>query len=158
MGGLDALVFSTAMSPLAPLEEVDAETWQDVIATNAIAPALVAQAALDHLTDDGVIVFLSSITVGGGHDGLASYQREQGRARPHGAVLAIGATRPSVRVHGGRRHPGHRLRPRLRPGEGRRAVPEVAGVERDLPEPHAGRRPRGAPSREFLAMLLAHPA
>jgi len=73
MGGLDALLFSTAVSPLAPLDEVSAETWHDVIATNAIAPALVAQAALDHLSDDGVIIFLSSITVGGGHHGLASY-------------------------------------------------------------------------------------
>jgi NAD(P)-dependent dehydrogenase (short-subunit alcohol dehydrogenase family) len=73
MGGLDALVFSTAVSPLAPLDEVTADTWQDVITTNAIAPALVAQAALDELSDDGVIIFLSSITVGGGHHGLASY-------------------------------------------------------------------------------------
>jgi NAD(P)-dependent dehydrogenase (short-subunit alcohol dehydrogenase family) len=73
MGGLDALVFSTAVSPLAPLDEVSADTWQDVITTNAIAPALVAQAAIDELSDDGIIVFLSSITVGGGHHGLASY-------------------------------------------------------------------------------------
>ena len=36
MGGLDALVFSTGVSPLAPLDEIDADTWQDVIATNAI--------------------------------------------------------------------------------------------------------------------------
>jgi NAD(P)-dependent dehydrogenase (short-subunit alcohol dehydrogenase family) len=63
----------TAVSPLAPLDEVSAETWQDVITTNAIAPALVAQAALDELSDDGVVIFLSSITVGGGHHGLASY-------------------------------------------------------------------------------------
>ena len=74
MGGLDALVFSTAMSPLAPLEEIDAQTWHDVIATNAIAPALVAQAAVDHLSDDGVIVFISSISTAGGYDGLAAYQ------------------------------------------------------------------------------------
>jgi NAD(P)-dependent dehydrogenase (short-subunit alcohol dehydrogenase family) len=73
MGGLDAVVFSTAVSPLAPLDEVSADTWHDVIATNAIAPALVAQAAIDELSDDGVIIFLSSITVGGGHHGLASY-------------------------------------------------------------------------------------
>jgi NAD(P)-dependent dehydrogenase (short-subunit alcohol dehydrogenase family) len=73
MGGLDALVFSTGVSPLAPLDRVDAQTWHDVIATNAIAPALVAQAALEHLSDDGVIVFISSITVGAGHHGLASY-------------------------------------------------------------------------------------
>jgi NAD(P)-dependent dehydrogenase (short-subunit alcohol dehydrogenase family) len=74
MGGLDALVFSTAMSPLAPLGEIDAQTWHDVIATNAIAPALVAQAALDHLSDDGVIIFISSISTAGGYDGLAAYQ------------------------------------------------------------------------------------
>ena len=67
---------------------------------------------------------------------------QQGGPRPDRAVLAIGATRPPVRVHGGRRHHGHRVRPRLRPREGGGAVPEVAGVERDLREPHAGRRPR----------------
>jgi NAD(P)-dependent dehydrogenase (short-subunit alcohol dehydrogenase family) len=74
MGGLDALVFSTAMSPLASLGEIDAQTWHDVIATNAIAPALVAQAAVDHLSDDGVIIFISSISTAGGYDGLAAYQ------------------------------------------------------------------------------------
>ena len=142
MGGLDALVFSTAVSPLAPLEEIDAQTWQNVIATNAIAPALVAQAARRpperrrrdhlHLVDlDGRWVRRAGRVPG-----------QQGGARPDGAVLAIGATRPPVRVHGGRRHHGHRVRPRLRPGEGGGAVPEVAGVERDLREPHAGRRPR----------------
>jgi NAD(P)-dependent dehydrogenase (short-subunit alcohol dehydrogenase family) len=73
MGGLDAVVISSAMSPLAPLDEVSAATWHDVMTTNAIAPALIAQAAVDHVPGDGVIIFLSSITVGSGHHGLASY-------------------------------------------------------------------------------------
>ena len=74
MGGLDALIFATGVSPLAPLDAIDAQTWHDVIATNAIAPALVAQAALEHLSADGVIVFLSSISTGGnGYQGLAAY-------------------------------------------------------------------------------------
>jgi NAD(P)-dependent dehydrogenase (short-subunit alcohol dehydrogenase family) len=73
MGGLDAVVISSAVSPLAPLDEVSAATWQDVMTTNAIAPALIAQATLEHLSDDGVIVFISSITVGSGHHGLSSY-------------------------------------------------------------------------------------
>ena len=74
MGGLDALVFATGVSPLEPLDQIDAQTWHDVIATNAIAPALVAQAALEHLSDDGVIIFISSISTGGnGYDGLAAY-------------------------------------------------------------------------------------
>jgi NAD(P)-dependent dehydrogenase (short-subunit alcohol dehydrogenase family) len=73
MGGLDVLIYATGVSPLAPLEEVDAETWQRVIATNSIAPALVTQAALPHLSEDGLVVFLSSITVGGVHFGLGPY-------------------------------------------------------------------------------------
>ena len=73
MGGLDAVVVSSAVSPLAPLDKVSAATWHDVMTTNAIAPALIAQAAVDHLADDGVIVFISSITVGLGHHGLSSY-------------------------------------------------------------------------------------
>ncbi len=73
LGGLDAVVISSAVSPLAPLDEVSAATWHDVMATNAIAPALIAQAALEHLSEHGVIVFISSITVGSGHHGLSSY-------------------------------------------------------------------------------------
>ncbi len=73
MGGLDAVIYSTGVSPLAPLDSVDAETWHDVIATNTIAPALVAQAALGSLSPDGIVLFVSSITVGSGHFGLAPY-------------------------------------------------------------------------------------
>jgi NAD(P)-dependent dehydrogenase (short-subunit alcohol dehydrogenase family) len=95
MGGLDALVFSTAVSPLAPLDEVSAETWQDVIATNAIAPALVAQAAVDQLGDDGVIVFISSISTAGGYHGLAAYQAS--KAALDRTVRSWRAERPDKR-------------------------------------------------------------
>lgn len=73
LGGIDALVVSSAVSPLAPLDSVSAETWHDVMTTNTIAPALITQAALDHLAPDGLVVFVSSITVGLGHHGLSSY-------------------------------------------------------------------------------------
>jgi NAD(P)-dependent dehydrogenase (short-subunit alcohol dehydrogenase family) len=73
LGGLEALVVSSAVSPLAPLDSVSAETWQDVMTTNTIAPALITQAALDHLEPGGVVTFISSISVGLGHHGLSSY-------------------------------------------------------------------------------------
>lgn len=73
LGGLDAVVISSAVSPLAALDEIDPPTWHDVMATNAIAPALVAQAAVDRLSAHGVIVFISSITVGLDHHGLGAY-------------------------------------------------------------------------------------
>jgi NAD(P)-dependent dehydrogenase (short-subunit alcohol dehydrogenase family) len=73
LGGLDAVVVSSAVSPLAPLDSVSAETWQDVMTTNTIAPALITQASLDHLEPGGVVTFISSISVGLGHHGLSSY-------------------------------------------------------------------------------------
>lgn len=73
LGGLDAVIVSSAVSPLAALDEIEASTWHDVMTTNAIAPALIAQAAVDRLSPDGVIIFISSITVGTGHHGLAAY-------------------------------------------------------------------------------------
>ncbi len=142
MGGIDALVFSTAVSPLAPLDEVSADTWQDVITTNAIAPALVAQAALDHIPENGPIIFLSSITVGGGHHGLASYGASKAaldrtvrswrmeRPDKRFVCMAVGDTL------------GTDFAARLRRRARGRAVPEVAGRGRDLPEPHGVGRPR----------------
>jgi NAD(P)-dependent dehydrogenase (short-subunit alcohol dehydrogenase family) len=157
MGGLDALLFSTAVSPLAPLDEVSADTWQDVITTNAIAPALVAQAALEHIPDNGLIVFLSSITVGGGHHGLASYAAS--KAALDRTVRSWRMERPDKRFVC-------------------MAVGDTMGTDfaRDFDAEHAGAlfpkwlaasviyqnhmesNDLGRTIAEFMAMLLAHPA
>ena len=157
MGGLDALLFSTAVSPLAPLDEVSADTWQDVITTNAIAPALVAQAALEHIPDNGLIVFLSSITVGGGHHGLASYAAS--KAALDRTVRSWRMERPDKRFVC-------------------MAVGDTLGTDfaRDFDAEHAGAlfpkwlaasviyqnhmesNDLGRTIAEFMAMLLAHPA
>jgi NAD(P)-dependent dehydrogenase (short-subunit alcohol dehydrogenase family) len=73
LGALDALVFTTGVSILAPLDEVDPQVWHDIVTTNTIAPALITKAALPALAANGVVIFLSSITVGGGHHGLGPY-------------------------------------------------------------------------------------
>jgi NAD(P)-dependent dehydrogenase (short-subunit alcohol dehydrogenase family) len=156
MGGLDVLVYSSAVSPLAPLEEVDADTWQRVIATNAIGPALVTQAALPHLSEDGVVVFLSSISVGGGYFGLGPYQASK---------AALDRTVQSWRAE----HPEHRF-VRMAVGD-----TEDTDFARDFDmERAAALTPKwvaasviyknrmvsadlGRTIAEFIAMLLAHP-
>jgi NAD(P)-dependent dehydrogenase (short-subunit alcohol dehydrogenase family) len=156
MGGIDALVYSTGVSPLAPLEEVDAETWQRVITTNAIGPALVTQAALPHLGEDGVVVFLSSISVGGGYFGLGPYQASK---------AALDRTVQSWRAE----HPEHRF-VRMAVGD-----TEDTDFARDFDmERAAALTPKwvaasviyknrmvsadlGRTITEFIAMLLAHP-
>jgi NAD(P)-dependent dehydrogenase (short-subunit alcohol dehydrogenase family) len=156
MGGLDALVYSTGVSPLAPLEEVDADTWQRVIATNAIGPALVTQAALPHLSEHAVVVFLSSISVGGGYFGLGPYQASK---------AALDRTVQSWRAE----HPEHRF-VKMAVGD-----TEDTDFARDFDmERAAVLTPKwvaasviyknrmvsadlGRTIAEFLAMLLAHP-
>jgi len=73
LGSLDALVFSAGVSILAPLDELEPRVWSDILAINTVAPALITKAALPALAPGGVVIFLSSITVGGGHHGLGPY-------------------------------------------------------------------------------------
>jgi NAD(P)-dependent dehydrogenase (short-subunit alcohol dehydrogenase family) len=63
LGGIDALVYTPAIGPLASLVDTDAETWRRVFDTNVIGAALVTSAAIPHLTaTSGVAVYLSSVS------------------------------------------------------------------------------------------------
>jgi len=63
LGGLDALVYTPAIGPLAGLIDTDAETWRRVFDTNVIGAALTTAAALPHLTESsGTAVYLSSVS------------------------------------------------------------------------------------------------
>jgi NAD(P)-dependent dehydrogenase (short-subunit alcohol dehydrogenase family) len=64
--GIDALVYSTGMGPLARLSETDATTWRRVLDTNVVGAALVTAAALPHLAKSGgVAAYLSSVSASG---------------------------------------------------------------------------------------------
>src|SRR4051795_10114409 len=63
LGGIDALIYTPAIGPLAPIEKVSAQTWRQAFDTNVIGASLVTAAALPHLADaHGVAVFLSSVS------------------------------------------------------------------------------------------------
>jgi NAD(P)-dependent dehydrogenase (short-subunit alcohol dehydrogenase family) len=157
MGGLDAVVISSAMSPLAPLDEVSAETWHDVMTTNAIAPALIAQSALGSLSEDGVIIFISSITVGSGHHGLASYAAS--KAALDRTVRAWRIERPD------RRFVCMAVGDTIGTDFARDFDIEKAGslfpkwlAANVIYQNHMQVDDLGATIAEFVAMLLAHPA
>lgn len=61
-GRLDVLVNSAAVMIRTPFGEVDAETWDSIMALNLRAPFLLAQAAAPHLRDArGVIVNIADL-------------------------------------------------------------------------------------------------
>jgi NAD(P)-dependent dehydrogenase (short-subunit alcohol dehydrogenase family) len=73
LGGIDAVVFTSAVVPLARVEHIEPTTWTEAFAVNAIGPALVMRAALPYLSDDAVILIASSHEVGRPRAGVAAY-------------------------------------------------------------------------------------
>jgi NAD(P)-dependent dehydrogenase (short-subunit alcohol dehydrogenase family) len=62
LGGIDALIYTPGIGPLARLEDTDAETWGRVFQTNVTGAALTTAAALPHLkASNGRVLYLSSI-------------------------------------------------------------------------------------------------
>jgi NAD(P)-dependent dehydrogenase (short-subunit alcohol dehydrogenase family) len=63
LGGIDGLVYATAVGPLARLADTDAEAWRNTFDTNVTGAALVTSAAIDALTaSSGTAVYLSSVS------------------------------------------------------------------------------------------------
>lgn len=63
LGGIDALIYTAAVGPLAHIEDVAAQTWRQAFDTNVVGASLVTAAALPHLARaHGVAVYLSSVS------------------------------------------------------------------------------------------------
>jgi NAD(P)-dependent dehydrogenase (short-subunit alcohol dehydrogenase family) len=63
LGGIDALVYTPAIGPLARLVDTDAETWRRVFDTNVTGAAVVTTEVLPHLeATGGRAVYLSSVS------------------------------------------------------------------------------------------------
>lgn len=62
-GGLDAIVYTTGMGILAPLQDIDATQWAQLFATNVTGASLATAAAAPHLAaSGGTAVYLSSLS------------------------------------------------------------------------------------------------
>lgn len=63
LGGLDAVIYTPGVGPLARLEDTDATMWRNVFDTNVIGASLVTAAALPHLAaSKGLAIYLSSVS------------------------------------------------------------------------------------------------
>ena len=75
LGGLDVVVYATAVDALVRLVDTDAAQWHDVFATNVVGASLVCRAALAPLTEScGRMVFISASSVGRPLPGMGAYE------------------------------------------------------------------------------------
>jgi len=64
LGGLDALLYASGVSPLGRLIDTGADEWSAVFETNVVGAALVCRHAVGHLeASNGRALFLSSVSV-----------------------------------------------------------------------------------------------
>ena len=73
LGGLDAVCYTAAVSPLRLLLDTTADDWRIVLDTNVVGAALIARAAVPHLAPGSVVAFMSSESVGRPRHGLVAY-------------------------------------------------------------------------------------
>jgi len=75
-GGLDAVIYATAVSRITPVDTASIDEWRAVFETNVFGAALVTRFAIPHLTAQGSAgraVFLSSDSSDVAFPGLAAY-------------------------------------------------------------------------------------
>jgi len=75
LGGLDAVVYATAVDPLVRLVDTGADEWARVYETNVFGASLVTRAALAPLTESGGrMVYISATSVGRPLPGMGAYE------------------------------------------------------------------------------------
>jgi NAD(P)-dependent dehydrogenase (short-subunit alcohol dehydrogenase family) len=75
LGGLDVVVYATAVDPLVRLVDTGAEEWARVYETNVFGASLVTRAALASLTESGGrMVYISATSVGRPLPGMGAYE------------------------------------------------------------------------------------
>jgi NAD(P)-dependent dehydrogenase (short-subunit alcohol dehydrogenase family) len=75
LGGIDALVYASGMSPLAMLDRASDEAWRRVLDVNLVGASQITAAALPHLrASAGRAVFVSSYAVRQPLPGLGLYR------------------------------------------------------------------------------------
>ena len=63
LGGIDGLVYTPGIGPLAAIEDIDVATWRAAFDTNVIGASIVTAAALPHLeASRGAALYLSSVS------------------------------------------------------------------------------------------------
>jgi NAD(P)-dependent dehydrogenase (short-subunit alcohol dehydrogenase family) len=73
LGGLDAVMFSSAVLPFARIRETDVATWMHAYAVNAVGASHVLRCTLPHLSPSAVVLVASGHDMGHPRMGVAAY-------------------------------------------------------------------------------------
>lgn len=96
LGGLDALVYTSAVVPFARIRDTDLTTWMHAFAVNAVGASQVMRAAAPYFSRDAVALVTSSEEAGRPRVGVAAYNAS--KAALDQIWRSWGVEHPSVNV------------------------------------------------------------
>lgn len=96
LGGIDALVYTSAVVPFARIEDTDFTTWMHAFAVNAVGASHTMRAAVPFLVHDAVALVTSSRDAGPPRVGVAAYNAS--KAALDEIWRSWGVEHPSVNV------------------------------------------------------------
>lgn len=96
LGGIDALVYTSAVVPFARVGETDFTTWMHAFAVNAVGASHVMRAAVPYFSHDAVALVTSSHEAGRPRVGVAAYNAS--KAALDEIWRSWGVEHPSVNV------------------------------------------------------------
>ncbi|WP_179475538.1 SDR family oxidoreductase [Mycolicibacterium vinylchloridicum] len=116
LGGIDAVVFTSAVLPFAHVQDTDVTTWLHAFSVNAVGASHLLRAVMPHLSQSSVVLIASSHDVGRPRAGVAAYNaskaaldellRSWRSEHPELSLIrvAIGPTKDSEILRGADRH------------------------------------------------------
>lgn len=97
-GGLDVVVNAVGIVAFGTVDNLTFDTVEDLFMTNTFVPIALAQAALRHMREGGVIVNISGVIAEQNLPGMAAYGASKAAVRSFDEALAREARRRNVRV------------------------------------------------------------
>jgi NAD(P)-dependent dehydrogenase (short-subunit alcohol dehydrogenase family) len=99
-GGLDAVVHCAGISPVfRSADELDIDTWRDIIDVNLTGTFLICQAGASLMSDGGSIITMSSVHARSGAARLAAYSATKGAVESLTRALALDWAPRGIRVN-----------------------------------------------------------
>ena len=96
--GLDVVVDAVGVVAFGGIDELDADTMEELFLTNTFVPIMLARAALPRLRPGGAIVNISGVIAERNLPGMAAYGASKAAVRAFDEALAREARRRKVRV------------------------------------------------------------
>lgn len=97
-GKLDVVVNAAGVVAFGPIGELTTDVMEELFLTNTFVPIMLTQAALDVISDGGVIVNISGVIAERNLAGMAAYGASKAAVRSFDEAVAREARRRNVRI------------------------------------------------------------